>query len=82
MGDSRRFTAPELLLTFKEADVNQDGHINKNELLRICKMIFQKSPYQGTVTTYTPPQPNHVYTYEEQRPPHRRRKNHGKHHHH
>lgn len=68
IGDLRRYTPAELLLIFKEADVNKDGHIDKKELFRICKMIFNKSPYVGTVTVYHPPPPAYVYTYHVQRP--------------
>lgn len=66
--DPRRYTAPEILLLFKQADVNHDGHIDKNELFRVCKLIFQKSPYVGQFTQYQAPPQNHVYAYNVQRP--------------
>jgi hypothetical protein len=53
---------------FKEGDVNHDGHIDKAELFRVCKLIFNKNPYVGTVTVYHPPPQTHVYTYHVQRP--------------
>jgi Ca2+-binding EF-hand superfamily protein len=70
LGDSRRYTPAELLLIFKEADVNHDGHIDKRELFRICKLIFNKSPYVGTVTYYVPPTNSHIYEYHGHRPVH------------
>ena len=67
INDPRRYTAPEILIIFKEADVNHDGHVDKEELVRVSLRIFQKNPYVGTVTAYHPPV-NHHYTYYHQRP--------------
>lgn len=68
VGDPRRYNNEELRIVFNEADVNRDGVIDKQELLRVCKMIFVKKPYQGTVTTYIAPSPTYTYTYYVQRP--------------
>ena len=67
LGDPRRYNAAELMIIFKEGDVNHDGTIDKQELFRLCKMIFNKNPYVGTVTVYSPPPQNHVYAYRVQR---------------
>lgn len=56
------------MVVFNEADTNHDGGVDKNELLGVCKRIFNKSPYQGTVTSYIAPPPTYTYTYYVQRP--------------
>lgn len=70
IGDPRRLNAQEVLIIFSEADRNHDGHVDKNEFLRICQHIFRKQPYQGTVTVYHPPPVGYVYNYVVQRPVH------------
>lgn len=30
MGDPRRYNSAELMLIFKEADINRDGHVDRN----------------------------------------------------
>lgn len=68
LGDPRRYNSAEIMIVYREADMNHDGEVDRNELLRVCKLIFQKQPYQGTVTVYHPPPANYVYHYYTTRP--------------
>lgn len=67
VGDPRRYSPEEINAFFKEADYNNDGQVDKPELLKIIKILFAKKPYVGTVTIYHPPAQHHVYTYYVQR---------------
>ncbi len=68
IGDPRRLSYPELMRVFQEADTNQDCQIDKPELFRICKILFARSPYLGSVRHYEPAPPTYSYTYLTQRP--------------
>lgn len=37
LGDPRRLNPGDVLNLFKKADRNHDGHVDKNELLALCK---------------------------------------------
>ena len=68
IGDPRRYNSQEIYQIFAEADLNRDGRVDRNELLRVCKFIFNQRPYTGTTTTYYKPLPTYTYTYYVQRP--------------
>lgn len=60
LGSAHRFTPPEILAIFKEYDVNHDGHIDRQELNRICSKIISNQPLVQ-IHLYTPPPANYVY---------------------
>lgn len=67
VGDSRRYSANEVTSIFKEADVNKDSRIDKTELFRFCKFLFNKKPLTVTSTVYIAPTKTYTYTYYSER---------------